>query len=140
MTVGYAKMVLTKEEFLSEVRRRAGRDAEVGRVLDLPSSRVAELFSGKRGLRYEEAKKLADHFMIDKEETPAVKAEQLEPILSACLRNAPKTGWTDTEIQRLARAVQYGLALITSSPVSADALAVAGQAALLRLREEHAEA
>lgn len=130
--------VLETEEFLAEIRRRAKTDAEVGRLLGLPSSRVAELFSGKRRLRYDEAKRLADHFLQD--ETPSApqfNAAILAPILAACLKHAPEGGWTPDQSLNLARAVEYGLGLLATSPAnqaSEDAIAVAGQAALMQLR------
>lgn len=138
----YLSRVLSTEEFLAEIRRRAGVDAEVGRALAIPSSRVAELFSGKRRLRYEEAKILADKFMPE-DSGLTISAEKLAPILAACLRFAPKEGWTESEAPRLARAVEYGLGLLASAPAnqaSDDALAVAGQAALHQLREQRPEA
>lgn len=138
----YQSAVLPIDDFLAEIRRRAGVDAEVGRALGIPSSRIAELFSGKRRLRYEEAKILADRFMPE-ESGAVVSAEKLAPILAACLRFAPKEGWTESEAPRLARAVEYGLGLLASasaSQTSEDAMAVAGQAALHQLRDSHLEA
>ena len=138
----YYRSVLTTDDFLAEIRRRASSDAEIGRALKLPSSRIAELFGGKRRLRYDEAKILADKFMPN-ETGAGVSADRLEPILAACLRYAPIEGWSESEAPRLARAVEYGLGLLASAPAnqaSEDALAVAGQAALLRLRESRPEA
>lgn len=139
---GYQSPVLSTEEFLAEIRRRAGVDANIGRALNIPSSRTAELLAGKRRLRYDEAKILADTFMS--EETGfSISAERLAPILAACLRLAPKDGWSESEAPRLARAVEYGLGLLASAPAnqaSDDAIAVAGQAAMIRLRESRLEA
>lgn len=133
--------VLETQEFLAEIRRRAGSDAEIGRTLGLPSSRVAELFGGKRRLRYDEAKLLSDKFLLEvPAATDALSAETLAPILEACLKYAPAGGWTPDQAPRLARAVEYGLALLTTSPAkqpSEDAIAVAGQAAFLQLRGGH---
>ena len=129
--------VLPADEFLAEIRRRAGVDAEVGRALGLPSSRVAELFSGKRRLRYEEAKILADKFMPE-EAGSTISAEKLAPILASCMKLAPPGGWTASDAQLVAQAVEYGLQLLSSGSAtqsSADALAVAGNAASLRLRD-----
>lgn len=138
----YLTRVLTTEDFLAEIRQRAGVDAEVGRALGIPSSRVAELFAGKRRLRYDEAKTLADKYMPE-ESGATISAEKLAPILAACLRYAPTDGWTESEAPRLARAVEYGLGLLASAPAnqaSDDAIAVAGQAALHQLREQRPEA
>lgn len=142
LCASYQSRVLSTDEFLAEIRRRAGVDADVGRALGIPSSRIAELFSGKRRLRYEEAKILADKYMPE-ENGITISAEKLAPILAACLRFAPKEGWTESEAPRLARAVEYGLGLLASAPAnqdSDDALAVAGQAALHQLREQRPEA
>lgn len=138
----YLSRVLSTEDFLAEIRRRATVDADIGRALNIPSSRTAELLSGKRRLRYDEAKVLADKFMPE-ENGLTISAEKLAPILAACLRFAPKEGWSESEAPRLARAVEYGLGLLASAPAnqaSDDALAVAGQAALHQLRESRLEA
>ena len=138
LVTAYPYPVLGKDEFLAEIRKRARSDADIGRALKLPSSRIAELFKGSRNLKYEEAKILADIYMP--EMTGAgVSAETLAPILKVCLRHSPPGGWTEQEVQRLARAVEYGLGLIANAPTnqhSSDALAVAGQAALVQLRGE----
>ena len=138
LVTAYPCPVLGKDEFLAEIRKRANSDADIGRALKLPSSRIAELFKGSRNLKYEEAKILADLYMPETTGS-TVSAERLAPILSACLRYAPKGGWSEQDAEALARAVEYGLGLIANAPAShasADALAVAGQAALTQLRGE----
>lgn len=134
--------VLTVDQFLAEIRRRAPSDAAVGRALGLPSSRIAELFSGKRRLQYEEARTLAEAFQLDGTNS-GVNAATLTTILTACLRNAPSGGWTADDAPRLARAVEHALELLASGPAnrsSEDAIAMAGHAASLQLLEQHREA
>lgn len=141
----HGQPVWTAYEILDRSLEKAGSKAEIARTLGIPTSRVAELYRRKpeegkpRRLQYAEAVKLLETFFP--EQTGAtISAETLAPILSVCLRHAPKGGWTEQEVQRLAQAVEYGLGLIATSPAnqaSADALAVAGQAALSRMRDEH---
>lgn len=137
--------VWTANEILDRSLEKAGTKAEVARTLGIPTSRVAELYrrrpeEGKpRRLKYEEAVKLLETYFPEAAGA-SVNADKLAPILAACLRYAPQGGWTDKDAMRLARAVEYGLGLIANEPAtqaSADALAVAGQAALQQLRGEH---
>lgn len=133
----YGGGVLTTDELLTELRERGVSNADMARALVLPSPRIAELYSGARRLRYEEGKTLIDTFAPDLTGSP-ISVKQLTPILVACLRNAPKGGWTEQAAEYLAEAVQYGLQLVTSANASlptSDALAVAGRAASDRLHK-----
>ncbi len=52
-------------ELLDELRERGVRQADMARALDLPTSRIAEMYSGKRGVRLDEAKTLVEAFGLD---------------------------------------------------------------------------
>lgn len=94
--------VLPKDEFLAEIRRRANVDADIARALNLPSSRIAELFSGKRGLRYDEAKILADRFLPEGD-PGAVSATVLTSAFATLLESVGIPPFEDERAQKLAR-------------------------------------
>lgn len=132
--------VFDPDEFLAKVLRKAGSQAAMARALDKPTSRIAELFyeegrPKKRRLLMAEGMALAEAFNMP----PAkVSAEMLEPILRVCLRYAPKGGWSDRDVQRLAEAIEYGLELLgmtSANPPSQDAVEVAANAIARRLQQ-----
>ncbi|HYI43692.1 MAG TPA: hypothetical protein VD768_08740 [Sphingomicrobium sp.] len=53
------------DELLAALRERGVKNADIARVLDLPSSRVAEMYTGKRRLQLDEAKRLVEHYGIE---------------------------------------------------------------------------
>ena len=110
----YHARVLSTEQFLAEIRDRAEKDADVGRVLGLPSSRVAELFSGKRRLLYHEAKQLADHFMPE-QSGGSINEELLSRLLHALGPSVPKSGISGSAAQALASALSHGLELLQAT-------------------------
>lgn len=99
--------------FLNEILKKAGSQAEVGRVLDLPSSRLSELFNPEakkpRALKLEEAVELSERYGVPLT-SQAVSAGSLLPVLEVCLRYAPKE-WTVPDVQRLAEEIELGLKL-----------------------------
>jgi len=99
--------------FLNDVLAKAGTQAKVGKVLDIPSSRLSELFNPKskkkRALKLEEAVELSERFGVPIT-GPAASAESLAPVLRVLLRYAP-TEWTETDVQRLAEEIELGLKL-----------------------------
>jgi plasmid maintenance system antidote protein VapI len=52
--------MLSANELLTTLRERGVTNADIQRVLGLPSSRVSEMFTGKRRLQLDEAKKLVE--------------------------------------------------------------------------------
>lgn len=134
----YQPSVLSTEEFLAEIRRRAGVDAEVGRALGIPSSRTAELFAGKRRLRYDEAKILADRFMPEEGSAGAISEELLAKLLHALGPSVPKGGISESAAQALAEALTHALALLretgANDPTDRE-FAMAVRAATTRFRE-----
>lgn len=114
-------------------------NAEIARLLGLPSSRVAEIFTGKRAIKVDEMKALVERYGLEPSPAPTFNAESLEPLLEAILPLAPPSGrMTDQSRRALASALAYGLELlgsIATSPASSDAVAVASRAAVARFRE-----
>jgi transcriptional regulator with XRE-family HTH domain len=124
------------EAFLAAILAKAGSQAAIGRALDLPPSAVSLLFGGSRKLTMEEGMKLSEIFGI-----PAASKysrKHVKPILAICLRNAPKTAWTDEAVERFAQDVEYGLNLLNGSSADApraDVLHVVSQALAERRRD-----
>lgn len=62
--------MLGASELLSILDQRGVSRADIGRVLKLPSSRVSEMYSGRRRLQLDEAKKLVEHFGVEESVNP----------------------------------------------------------------------
>lgn len=117
------RAMFDRYRFLSEILEKAGgKQAEVGRVLGLPSSRLSELFNPEaakpRKLKLEEAVKLSEAFGVPITGHMA-SAESLLPVLKVCLRYAPKE-WTEQELRRLSEEIELGLRLQQSLGPSQD--------------------
>lgn len=113
-------------------------NADLARLLSKPTSRVADIFSGKRKVTIDEMKLIVDHYGIgDTVETP--NADSIEPLLDAVLPLMPPGRATAESRRALAEAVSYGLELLgkkSASQTSPDALEVASRAAVSRFREK----
>lgn len=132
--------VLDSRGLLAELERlRADgvtTNADLARLLKIPSSRVAEIFSGKRRVSVDEMKLIVETFGLDSSSVPS--AETLEPILDALLPLVPTGRLTEQSRKALAEALSCGLELLynsQASDTSEDALRVAAQAAVIRFRE-----
>lgn len=64
------RRMLSADELLAALRERGVKNAEIAELLDLPSSRVSELFSGKRRLQLDEAKKLVERYQLEDRVNP----------------------------------------------------------------------
>jgi hypothetical protein len=128
--------VLGQTEILEALRDHGITSADIGRALELPSSRIAEMYAGKRLLKLSEAVKLVAEFEL---ETRSAKpnADVLVVLLNAILPKSQRgTRAADLSIRALAEALEYGLGLVASSPAipgNPDALALAAQATADRL-------
>lgn len=137
--------VLDSKGLIAELERLksvgATTNADLGRLIGQPSSRIAEIFSGKRGVKIDEMKILVEHFDLEPSKTiPLVpNADTLEPILDALLPLLPPSGRVTDESRRaLAESLSYGLGLLDNQPskqASDDALTVAARAAVSRFLE-----
>lgn len=145
----HGQTVLSSAELIAALERLKDEgvttNADLGRILDLPSSRIAEMFDGKRRVQIDEMKALVEHFGLEPRlpESPVPSARAMTPILSAVLKRAPKGDLSDRDVQRLAEALEYGLGLVRAdraSEATLDALAVAARAAADRFREERPSA
>ena len=137
----HSRGVLDSKGLLSELERLKTEgvttNADIGRLIQQPSSRVAEIFSGKRRVTIDEMKTLVEHYGLEAT-VPAPSAETLEPILDALLPLAPPGRMTDQSRRALAEALSYGLGLLGTSlatKASSDAILVAARAAAARFRE-----
>jgi len=137
----YQGGVLSHEALVVELERLrdAGltKNADISRILKIPTSRVAEIFDRKRLVRVDEMKALVEHFGLDGQHS-APSVETLEPLLDAILPLAPPGRMTDQSRRALAEALSYGLALLGSAAASeanSHAITVAARAAATRYRE-----
>jgi transcriptional regulator with XRE-family HTH domain len=137
-------------ERLRNARKKAGYDS-VAAASEAFGIKIPTLTSHENGTRefdvqaaqrYARAFKVSPAWLLALDNEPAptqwINAKTLEPILASCLKLAPPGGWKESDAQLLAQSVEYGLQLLTTGPAtqsSADALAVAGHAASLRLRD-----
>lgn len=129
-----SESMLPKGEFLQAVEAAAQSRAEIARTLGVPGSRVTELMQNKRDLKYDEAVKLERAYQV----SGCANVAAMKRVLAVCLRHAPKGGWTDRDVERLAQEIEYGLSLLrsleTSSP-SEDAQVMAERVIADRLRD-----
>lgn len=100
-----------QHRFMAEVIREAGSQAEVGRTLGIPSSRVSEMCNPDaikpRKLKLTEAVKLSETYGVPITGEMA-SAKSLLRVLKVALRHPPRE-WTDRELQRLASEIERGL-------------------------------
>lgn len=145
-------LMIGHDELLAQIRalRDSGAtsNAELAKLLKLPSSRIADIFATDRKPRkitLDEAKVLVDHFGLETvpidwvlREAKPPSAENLMPLLDALMPLAPPGRVTDQSLKALSEALSYGLALLgdrIASPASPDAVGVAARAAVARFRE-----
>lgn len=135
----YNAAMFNKAHFLDQVLSRAGTKAEMARALNLPTPRIAEIFNGTRKLSVEEGMALAERFNVAPFDT--VSAEQLFPILRACLQSQAAGKMTDSDLERLASDVEYGLTLLRSArsnPPSQDAIDLVSRVLVERHQDKRA--
>lgn len=138
------------DDLLAEIRRLRDSgetsNADLAKLLSLPSSRIADIFATDRKPRkitLDEAKILVERFGLEPPAKAAVEvaapnAENLVPLLDALIPLTPPGRVTDQSLKALSEALSYGLALLgdqLSSPASQDAVGVAARAAVARFRE-----
>jgi transcriptional regulator with XRE-family HTH domain len=61
----HASAMLGTQQLLAALEARGISQAEMARVLGLPSSRISEMYAGKRQIKLDEAKRLVDAFGLD---------------------------------------------------------------------------
>jgi hypothetical protein len=72
--------VLSQEEILERLADRSR--AEIARILDIPSTRVTEMYGGRRQLKLDEARKLVDHYGLAEQPSAALS----EPVARLAVR------------------------------------------------------
>lgn len=117
-------MAFDRYAFLERVLEKARTRQAVLDVLGLPSSRGPNMFNRgherQRRLWVEEAVKLSEQFGVPLGGAN-VSADELTPVLAVALRGAP-TDWQESDVQRLAEEVAFGLRLQQSYPPSSQNL------------------
>lgn len=90
------------DELLHALESRGVAQAEMARVLGLPSSRISEMYARKRQVKLDEAKKLVDAFGL--EDAPSVPPinEQIARLLILHVANRLNAPCSDTVLQELA--------------------------------------
>lgn len=115
------------------------KNADLQRLLKLPSSRVAEVFSGKRAIKIDEMKMLVERYGLEPNTAQLFNADSIEPLIDALLPIAPPPGrMTDQSRRALAEAFAYGLGMLGGSPTSqasVDVVEAAARASVARFRE-----
>jgi cyanate lyase len=135
--------VIGHEDLLNWLKAERSADrltnADLGRLLNLPSSRIAEIFEGRRRVNLDEAKIIVETYGLEGPgQLVQLSEETLEPILSAVLPLAPQGRDAERFVPVLAKAVAYGLQLLSADPSrtpSGDAIGVAARGAALRFRD-----
>lgn len=138
----YVRM-LDSKGLIAELERLKARgittNADLARLLNLPTSRIAEMFTGKRAVKIDEMKVLVEQFGLEDAEHPKLNAELLAPLLDAVLPLLPPVGrMTEQSRRAVAEAISYGFGLLgsqTAKPASTDAVEVASRATASRFRE-----
>lgn len=106
-------MVFDRYSFLERVLEKAPTRQAVLDALGLPSSRGPHMFNRgherPRRLWVEEAVALSERFDVPLTGS-SVSAADLTPVLTVALRGAP-TEWQESDVQRLAEEVAFGLRL-----------------------------
>jgi hypothetical protein len=95
--------MLSANELLTTLRERGVTNADIQRVLGLPSSRVSEMFTGKRRLQLDEAKKLVEEFEIEEPIRPLNGPIARLLVLHAATRLGARLGPEDPQVEELAR-------------------------------------
>jgi hypothetical protein len=102
---------------LDALRKRGkATNAEIGRIIGQPSSRVAEIFGGRRRVQLDEAVKLVKAYDLD--DGGGFNAVGLRPVLAAVLRLAPRGNLSDGIVESLVQAVERTLELVGTDPAT----------------------
>lgn len=119
-------------------RRDAGElaNTDLQTLLKLPSSRVTEIFSGKRQIKLDEAKAIVDHY--DLEAAPRIAqipSEALAIVLEELLRQTEGRRLGASTLRPLAEGLSRGLQLLADNPAihaNMDAVKAVAQALAAR--------
>jgi hypothetical protein len=94
--------VFGTDELLGAIEARGISQVEMARVLRLPSSRISEMYAGKRQVKLDEAKKLVEAFGLDDQPSTPPISEQTARILILHVANRLAAAVTDELLQELA--------------------------------------
>lgn len=109
--------VLSHADLLATLERMKAqgttKNADLARLLELPTPRIADIFKGGRRITVDEMKRIVEHYGLE-EASLGPSAEAIEPILDALLPLAPPGRVTDQSRRALAEALSYGLGRLGS--------------------------
>ena len=135
------RRMLSHDELISELERLKEQgettNAQLSKILNLPSSRIAELFAGKRRISVDEMKVVVERFGLENAR-PAPSARTLAPLLDALLPLVPPGEQSGRSVEVVSEALSYGLQLLEatdSTQASEDVLKVAARAVAARFRD-----
>lgn len=120
---------------IAALEARGLRQVDVCKTLGLTSSRVHEIYAGRRKITLSEAVKLiTTHGLdgVDRAATESPNSTVLFHLLRAILRRSQKPETVESTARVTAEALAYGLELVARNPAireNADALAAVGDAA-----------
>jgi transcriptional regulator with XRE-family HTH domain len=77
----YAAGMLSSRELLDLLDARGVAQADMARALKLPSSRISEMYAGKRQVKQDEAKRLVEAFHVDEGASVPPISEQTARLL-----------------------------------------------------------
>jgi len=133
--------MLSHDELIAELERLKEQgettNAQLSKILNLPSSRIAELFAGKRRISVDEMKVVVERFGLENAR-PAPSARTLAPLLDALLPLVPPGEQSGRSVEVVSEALSYGLQLLEatdSTQASEDVLKVAARAVAARFRD-----
>lgn len=104
--LGHCAPVLGASELLSLLRERGVSNADIARTLGLPSSRVSEMYAGKRRLQLDEAKRLVEEYKIEETINPLNGPIARLLVLHAAARLGARVHPEDPEVEELAQDFQ----------------------------------
>lgn len=117
-------------------------NADLQKLLELPSSRVADIFSGKRKVSLNEAKAIVEHYKLEEAAPITVPARiptaAITIVLEELLQSAGNAQIAATSVRPLAEGLQRGLELLARNPsihANPDALRAVAQAVAFPSRE-----
>jgi hypothetical protein len=119
-------------------RRDAGElaNSDLQTLLKLPSSRITEIFNGKRQIKLDEAKAIVDHYDLEAGPRVAqIPSEALAIVLEELLRQTEGRRPSASTLRPLAEGLSRGLQLLADNPAihaNMDAVKAVAQALAVR--------
>lgn len=123
--VNYAP-VLSADELLAMLDQRGISRAEIGRKLGIPASRVSEMYTGKRRLQLDEAKRLVESYQLEEQTAPLNEPIARLLVLYAAEELGARVRPEDDRVGELAKAFLAFSRFATDPQVRTSEAAVEG--------------